>query len=134
MVGAFGDFVFSVSSVEASQGITFNSLSESINSRLLTHATVDGLPIVEFAGVDSERVRITGTLNEQICHDVDDKILELKALQDGEPRALSRGSRVYGMFLVESLSITEERWAGDGVPVAASYTLNLISTRVLSNG
>lgn len=134
MVGAFGDFVFSVSSVESSQGITFNSLSESISSRLLTHATVDGLPIVEFAGVDSERVRITGALNEHICADVDDKILELKSLQDGEPRALSRGSRVYGMFLVESLSITEERWAGDGVPVAASYTLNLISTRVLSNG
>lgn len=134
MVGAFGDFVFSVSSVETAQGITFNALTESINSRLMTHATVEGLPVVEFAGVDAERVRITGTLNEQICPDVDDKILELKALQDGEPRALSRGSRVYGMFLVESLSITEERWAGDGELVSASYSLNLISTRALANG
>lgn len=134
MVGAFGDFVFSVSSVETAQGITFNALTESINSRLLTHATVEGLPVVEFAGVDAERVRITGALNEQICPDVDDKILELKALQDGEPRALSRGSRVYGMFLVESLSITEERWAGDGELVSATYSLNLISTRALANG
>lgn len=134
MVGSFGDFVFSVSSAETSQGVTFNALTASTASRLLTHTTIDGLPVVEFAGVDAERVQLTGVLNEQICADIDDKILEMKALQDGVPRALTRGDRVFGMFVVESLSFTEERWSANGTPLAVSYSLNLISTRVLSNG
>lgn len=134
IVGSYGDFVFGVYSADAvpsgEQGVTFNSLTQATQSRLLTHTTVEGLPIVEFAGVDADRVTLTGTLNEQTCGDVDEKILQLRALQaQNQPRALTRGSRVFGMFLIENLSVTEERWAANGELTAASYSLQLISTR-----
>lgn len=131
VVGSYGDFVFGVSSaVTGEQGVTFNSLTQSTQSRLLTHTTVEGLPIVEFAGVDADRVTLTGALNEQTCGGVDEKVLQLRALQaQNAPRALTRGSRVFGMYLIESLSITEEQWAADGVLIAATYSLQLISTR-----
>lgn len=130
MVGAFGEFVFAVSS-SGGQGCTFNALTASQSARVLSHVTVAALPVVEFAGLESERVQLTGVLNEQICADVDDKILELKSLMDGEPRILSRGSRVFGPFLASSLSVTEERWGAGGELLAANYSLTLISTRVL---
>lgn len=135
VVGSYGDFVFGVYGadtvpLDGEQGVTFNSLTQSTQSRLLTHTTVEGLPVVEFAGLDADRVTLTGTLNEQVCGDVDDRILWLRAMQrQNRPRALTRGSRVFGMYLIENLSITEERWAADGVLVAATYSLNLIATR-----
>lgn len=132
VVGSYGDFVFGVSSaaIGGEQGVTFNSLTQATQSRLLTHTTVEGLPIVEFAGVDADRVTLTGTLNEQTCGDVDEKVLQLRVLQvKNAPRALTRGSRVLGMYLVENLSVTEEQWAADGALIAATYSLQLISTR-----
>lgn len=129
LVGALGDFLFCISSDDNAKSITFDALTQTTASRILTHTTVEGLPVVEFAGVDADRVALTGKLNERICPDLDEKILELRALQDGRPRALTRGSRVFGVYLVESVDVTEERWSGNGILVAASYRLNLIATR-----
>lgn len=135
IVGSYGAFVFGVHGAEVSQsdnsrGVTFNSLTQATQSRLFTHTTVEGLPVVEFAGVDADRVTLTGSLNEHTCSDVDSCILSLRNLQStNKPRALTRGERVFGMYLIENLSITEERWAADGVLVAATYSLNLIATR-----
>lgn len=132
LVGSLGDFLFYVSSDDNAKSITFDALTQATSSRILTHTTIDGLPVVEFAGVDADRVSLSGKLNAQICPDVDEKILELRALQDGRPRALTRGSRVFGVYLVESVDVTEERWAGNGVLTAASYKLNLIATRPIN--
>lgn len=132
LVGSLGDFLFYVSSDDNAKSITFDALTQATSSRILTHTTIDGLPVVEFAGVDADRVSLSGKLNAQICPDVDEKILELRALQDGRPRALTRGSRVFGVYLVESVEVTEERWAGNGVLTAASYKLNLIATRPIN--
>lgn len=137
VVGAFGDFVFGVSggTGQVSQssglnGVTFNALTQSTQSRLYTHTTLEGLPIVEFAGLDADRVTLTGTLNESTCGDVDDRIEALRSMQaENLPRMLTRGDRVLGTFLIESLSITEERWAGNGILVSATYSLTLIATR-----
>lgn len=132
LIGSLGDFLFYVSSDDSAKSINFDALTQTTASRLLTHTTIDGLPVVEFAGVDADRVSLSGKLNAQICPDVDEKILELRALQDGRPRALTRGSRVFGVYLVESVEVTEERWAGNGVLTAASYKLNLIATRPIN--
>lgn len=132
LVGSLGDFLFYVSSDDNAKSITFDALTQTTASRILTHTTIDGLPVVEFAGVDADRVSLSGKLNAQICPDVDEKILELRALQDGRPRALTRGSRVFGVYLVESVDVTEERWAGNGVLTAASYKLTLIATRPIN--
>lgn len=132
LIGSLGDFLFYVSSDDNAKSITFDTLTQTTASRILTHTTIDGLPVVEFAGVDADRVSLSGKLNAQICPDVDEKILELRALQDGRPRALTRGSRVFGVYLVESVDVTEERWAGNGVLTAASYKLNLIATRPIN--
>lgn len=132
LIGSLGDFLFYVSSDDNAKSITFDALTQTTSSRIFTHTTIAGLPVVEFAGVDADRVSLSGKLNAQICPEVDEKILELRALQDGRPRALTRGSRVFGVYLVESVDVTEERWAGNGVLTAASYKLNLIATRPIN--
>lgn len=137
VVGSFGEFVFGVSGAgapgegrSAERGVTFNALTQSTRSRLVTHATIEALPIVEFAGLDADRVTLTGVLNERTCGDVDSAVLALRAMQaQNVPRALTRGSRVFGLYLVDSLSVTEERWAADGQLLSASYSLSLIATR-----
>lgn len=130
VLGSLGEFVFSV--VEGGQSMTFNALTQSTQSRLMTHVTLEQLPVVEFAGVDADRVTLTGVLNERTCADIDDKILELRSMQaDNVPRVLTRGSRVFGQYLIESLSVTEEAWTPSGVLLHATYSMSLIATRSL---
>lgn len=126
VIGSFGDFTFSVH--ERGGAVTFNALSETTASRLATHATIEGLPIVEFLGVDAESIKISGVLSAEISGDLDDIVLQLKALQDGQPRVLTRGDRVYGQFVVKSLSISEDAWRGSAL-ASITYTLDLIATR-----
>lgn len=126
VVGSFGDFAFSVH--ERGGAVTFNSLQFSRASRLATHSTIEGLPVVEFLGLDAESVKISGVLSAEISGDLDDIIIRLKELQDGEPRVLTRGDRVYGQFVVKSLSFSEDSWRGSSL-ASITYTLDLIATR-----
>lgn len=125
-IGSFGEFVFS--SHERGGACTFNALSASRQSRLVSHTTIEGLPVVEFLGLDSESVRLSGVLHAEVSGDLDETILQLKELQDGKPRVLTRGERVYGQFLVKSFQYSEDGWRGDTLAVA-SYTLELVSVR-----
>ena len=129
-VGSFGDFVF------ASHGeggaATFNALSRTRQSRMVTHATIEDAPIVEFFGIDAETVRLSGVLAADIVGDVDAVLDSLLALQDGKPRVLTRGTRVYGSFIVRSISYSEDAWTGAELAVV-SWQMELISTRA-SNG
>ena len=120
-IGSFGDFVFGTD-------VIFNSLDEQRQSRLFSHATIDGLPVVEFAGVDSTRITMSGVLTGETSGDLDDVILRLKELQDGKARPLTRGSRCYGSFVVESINFNESHWAGD-VLAAATWQMTLVSQR-----
>lgn len=125
-IGSFGDFTFSTH--ERGGACNFNALQASQASRLVTHTTIDGLPVVEFLGLDAESVKLTGVLHRGISGDLDAIVLKLKALQDGTPRVLTRGTRVYGPYLVKSIVISEDEWQGSELAVV-SYSLDLISTR-----
>lgn len=120
-IGSYGDFVFGTD-------VVFNSLDMQRQSRLFSHATMDGLPVVEWAGNDSERITLSGVLTGELSGDLDDIILQLKGLQDGVARPLTRGSRCYGSFVVESLSVNESHWAGD-VLAAATWQMALVAQR-----
>lgn len=125
-IGSFGDFTFSMH--ERGGACNFDALQVSRASRLVTHTTVEGLPVAEFLGLDAETVHISGKLHAQISGDLDDLLLQLRELQDGRPRVLTRGSRVYGQFVVRSLSYSEDEWAGSEL-ATCTYTLDLVSTR-----
>lgn len=125
-IGSFGEFTFAAH--ERGGACNFDALSVSRNSRLVTHTTIEGLPIVEFLGLDSESVKLSGKLHSEISGDLDDILIQLRELQDGKPRVLTRGSRVYGQFIVRSLSYSEDSWTGSEVS-SVSYSLDLVSTR-----
>lgn len=124
VIGSLGDYVF-----EAEKGKTFNSLRFSRNSRLSSHATIEARPLVEVLGVDSAQVTLSGVFSREFTGDLDDAMLELMSLQDGEARALTRGSRCYGMFVVQNVQFSEDAWNGD-VLESVSWTIQLIETRV----
>lgn len=128
---AFGDFVFSMH--ERGDAVNFNALSRSRNTRMSTHATISGVPIVEAIGLDAETVRLSGVLASGVTGDVDAALDRLRALQDGKPRPLTRGSRYYGLFVVRSFTYSEDQWSGDVLAVA-TWTLELIATREAANG
>lgn len=133
LVGAFGDFAFRSAAADArvtdsGGACTFNALSSTRASRLVTHTTIEGAPVVEFLGLDAETIRLTGQLCAEVSGDVDAVIDRLRALQDGVPRMLTRGSRVYGQYVVRSLTVSEDAWSGDSLAVA-TYQMDLIRTR-----
>lgn len=127
VIGSLGDYVF-----EAEKGKTFNSLRFSRNSRLSSHATMEGRPLVESLGVDSAQIALSGVFSREFTGDLDDAMIELMSLQDGEARALTRGSRCYGMFVVQSIQFSEDAWNGD-VLQTVTWTMQLVETRA-SNG
>lgn len=122
IVGSFGEFVFQ------SGGVTFDTHNQARNARLASHATIEGAPVVEFLGLDSSVVTLTGTLTSQFNGDLDEVVRSLYALQDGKPRALTRGRRCYGLFLVQNLTISEDAWTGDEL-ASATWSMQLISCR-----
>lgn len=128
IIGSFGEFTFA--SHERGGACTFNALSISRSSRVVTHTTIEGLPVVEFLGVDAEAIKLSGVISSEISGDLDDMILQIKGLQDGEPRVLTRGDRVYGQFVVSSVSFSEDRWSGSSL-ASVTYSIDLIATRVL---
>lgn len=130
-IGSFGDYVFAVH--ERGGAVTFNSVNRGRNARLVTHATIDGAPIVEFLGLDAETVQLSGKIVADITGDVDAALDELRALQDGQPRPLTRGSRYYGLFVVRSFTYSEDEWAGAEL-VSATWRMELVSTREAANG
>lgn len=130
-IGSFGDYVFAVH--ERGGAVTFNSVNRGRNSRLVTHATIDGAPIVEFLGLDAETVQLSGKVVADVTGDVDAALDDLRALQDGKPRPLTRGSRYYGLFVVRSLTYSEDEWAGAEL-VSATWRMDLVSTREAANG
>lgn len=125
-IGSFGEFTFAAH--ERGGACNFDALRVSRASRVVTHTTIEGLPIVEFLGLDAETVSLSGNLRREFSGDLDDILLQLKGLQDGQPRVLTRGSRVYGQYVVRSLSFAEDSWTGSELS-ACSYTLELVATR-----
>lgn len=130
-LGAFGEFVFAAH--DRGGAVNFDALSRTRNARMVTHATVEGAPVVEVLGLDAETVHMTGTLTREITGDVDEALDQLRALQDGKPRALTRGTRYYGQFVVRSFQYSEDAWAGSELAVA-SWQMELVSTREGGNG
>lgn len=127
-VGSFGDLIFGAP--DSRLGIIpFETFSYNRASRLFSHSTIEGLPRVECAGVESARVTLTGRLTKELYDNLEDVISKLQYLQDGEAHALVRGTRCYGEYVVESLSLSEDAWFGNGELAAISWTLNLIQQR-----
>ena len=129
--GAFGDFVFAAH--DRGGAVNFNSLNRNRNTRMVTHATISGAPVVEVLGIDAETIRLTGTLAADVTGDVDAALDSLRALQDGKPRPLTRGSRYYGLFIVRNFTYSEDRWSGSELAVA-TWSMELVSTREAANG
>lgn len=127
VIGSFGEYIF-----EAKDGKTFNSLRFSRATRMASHATIEGRPVVESLGTDSAQITLSGVFSHEFTGDLDDAMLELMSLQDGQARALTRGSRCYGMFVVQSIQFSEDAWNGD-VLQTVTWTMQLVETRA-SNG
>ncbi len=130
-VGAFGDFVFAAH--DRGGAVNFDALTRNRTARLVTHATIEGAPIVEMLGLDSEVVQLSGVLSAEMTGDVDAALDSLRALQDGRPHPLTRGSRYYGQFVVRSFRYSEDAWSGSELAVA-SWSMELVSTREAANG
>lgn len=126
IVGSFGEFVFKAA--EESGAVTMQTIDFSRSERLQSHATVQGLPVVDFLGVDSSDVTLQGVIHSEFSGALDDCMNSLLALQDGKPRALTRGTYCYGIFHIKSLTFNVSAWCGTE-PAALSWKMQLVSTR-----
>jgi phage protein U len=125
-VGSFGDFVFK--SGEGDGNVTFNGLKYTQNARLASHATLEELPVVEMLGLDSKTVVLSGVLSAEFSGDLQKIVNNILKLQDGTPRALVRGLHSYGLYVVQSVEISEDAWCGSNLE-RCSWTMRLIQTR-----
>ncbi len=128
VVGSLGEFIFR--SDESGSAVTFSTIRVTRASKVVSHSTIEGDPVVDYAGNDSDKITLTGVLDASFNADLDAAINSLRALQDGVPRAFTRGTHCYGTFIVQSFDYSEDAWCGAALQ-RATWTMLLISTRVM---
>ncbi|EQC0318709.1 phage tail protein, partial [Yersinia enterocolitica] len=84
-------------------------------------------PAAQFLGVDSEKITLSGVLLPELTGGrLSLLALEVMANQ-GKAWPLIEGSgMIYGMFVVESLSLTRSLFFADGSARRIEFTLNLL--------
>lgn len=128
IVATFGDFHFE--NGEKDGAVTIQTLTFSRASRLQSHATVEGEPVVDFLGTESPTLTIKGILHSAFCGDVNRRMNDLLALQKGKPRAFVQGAHSYGLFVVRDITFDVATWTGNA-PAAISWTMNLVGARMV---
>ncbi|HEN3622958.1 TPA: phage tail protein [Yersinia enterocolitica] len=121
MMLSLGLFVFML------QTTPYQSMGRNIDYRWPTNSRVGLRPAAQFLGVDSEKMTLSGVLLPELTGGrLSLLALEVMANQ-GKAWPLIEGSgMIYGMFVVESLSLTRSVFFEDGSARRIEFTLNLL--------
>lgn len=120
MMMTYGTFVFSLSTA------AYEQLQRQMTWR---HASSDRLgarPARQYVGPGDDTITLQGTIAAELVGDL--QVLDtLRELGDqGKPQALVEGSgRVYGAYLLASLSETRKEFFPDGTPRLIEFQMQL---------
>lgn len=125
MMMAFGDFVFSLNT------IAYQELQRQTDWRHPSSSRVGARPARQFVGLGEDSITMTG----RVVPEFGDRwhLDNLRAMADtGQAWVLvDGGGRVYGQFVIESLSENGSLFRKDGTPQQIDFSIKL--TRVDDN-
>ncbi len=120
MMMTYGTFVFSLSKV------AYELLQRQMTWRHASSERLGARPARQYVGPGDDSISLQGTLVAELVDDL--QVLDtLRELGDqGKPQALVEGSgRVYGAYLLVSLSETRREFFHDGTPRLIEFQMQL---------
>lgn len=129
MMMSYGTFVFSLSTV------AYEQLQRQMSWRHARTARVGARPASQFLGVDQDTITLQGTISAELANDLHglDDLRDLAS--QGVPQALVEGTgRVYGSYVIETLSETRKELFSDGTPRLIDFQLHLSCVDDASGG
>lgn len=123
MMLSLGMFVFSLST------LAYQELQRQTNWRHASNSRVGAAPALQFVGRGDDTITLPGILLPELAG----SILSLDALRlmanTGKAWPMVEGAgRIYGLWVIESLSETKTLFFRDGTPRRIEFTLNLKRT------
>ncbi|MGU9822007.1 phage tail protein [Pseudomonas sp. FP597] len=123
MMLSLGMFVFSLST------LAYQELQRQTNWRHASNSRVGAAPALQFVGRGDDTITLPGILLPELAG----SILSLDALRlmanTGKAWPMVEGTgRIYGLWVIESLSETKTLFFRDGTPRRIEFTLNLKRT------
>lgn len=129
MMMSYGTFVFSLSTV------AYEQLQRQMSWRHARTARIGTRPASQFLGVDQDTITLQGTISAELANDLHglDDLRDLAS--QGVPQALVEGTgRVYGSYVIETLSETRKELFSDGTPRLIDFQLHLSCVDDASGG
>ncbi|CAQ43903.1 phage tail protein [Stenotrophomonas maltophilia] len=120
MMMTYGTFVFSLSTA------AYEQLQRQMTWRHASSERLGARPARQYVGPGDDSISLQGTISAELVDNL--QVLdELRELADqGKPQALVEGSgRVYGAYLLVSLSETRKEFFPDGTPRLIEFQLQL---------
>lgn len=120
MMMTYGTFVFSLSTA------AYEQLQRQMTWRHASSERLGARPARQYVGPGDDSISLQGTISAELVENL--QVLdELRELADqGKPQALVEGSgRVYGAYLLVSLSETRKEFFPDGTPRLIEFQLQL---------
>ncbi|WP_025879406.1 phage tail protein [Stenotrophomonas indicatrix] len=120
MMMTYGTFVFSLSTA------AYEQLQRQMTWRHASSERLGARPARQYVGPGDDSISLQGTISAELVDNL--QVLdELRELADqGKPQALVEGSgRVYGAYLLVSLSETRKEFFPDGAPRLIEFQLQL---------
>ncbi|WP_423180009.1 phage tail protein [Stenotrophomonas sp. CASM106] len=120
MMMTYGTFVFSLSTA------AYEQLQRQMTWRHASSERLGARPARQYVGPGDDTITLQGTIAAELVGDL--QVLDtLRELGDqGKPQALVEGSgRVYGAYLLVSLSETRKEFFPDGTPRLIEFQMQL---------
>lgn len=120
MMMTYGTFVFSLSTA------AYEQLQRQMTWRHASSERLGARPARQYVGPGDDSISLQGTISAELVDNL--QVLdELREFADqGKPQALVEGSgRVYGAYLLVSLSETRKEFFPDGTPRLIEFQLQL---------
>lgn len=120
MMMTYGTFVFSLSTA------AYEQLQRQMTWRHASSERLGARPARQYVGPGDDTITLQGTIAAELVGDL--QVLDtLRELGDqGKPQALVEGSgRVYGAYLLVSLSETRKEFFADGTPRLIEFQMQL---------
>ncbi len=120
MMMALGDFVFALSSA------AYQDFQRQTEYRHASHSRIGDRPASQYLGPGADNITLSGTLMPELTggRATLDQLREMG--QQGKAWALVEGSgRMYGLWVIKSVSETATVFFADGVPRRIEFSLAL---------
>ncbi len=123
ILGFLDDIIFSVSDSTVK---TFQDMGRSTSARIEYHSPINGKPVAEFIGPDTQSITFSMDIREQMGVNVVGTMSKLrKKCEDGDICSLVLGISYFGDWIIESVGESHKNHNKYGAIVSATVDVTI---------